>query len=164
MVFPSLSLLLHHKPKQFWIRLAFFVLPCLLCFLPFWVPWNWNKTKRMIPQNLGPNMLAKFGSEKLWGGSLWLIYHDTTGWWVPLSKGLSFSILWEMHSWLGMSTISTQQISEMKPTISFKICCYFPMDHLCSLRNPASPVSAPGPLICQSRATCWFGRVWVLVH
>lgn len=163
MLFLSLSLLLHHKPNQFWIRLAFFFLPCLLCFLPFWVPWNWNKTKRMIPQNLGPNILGQsLDQKKLWGGSLWLIYHDTPGWWLPLSNGLSFSILWHMNSWLGMSTISTQQISEMKPTISFKIqdMLFFSDGPSMFLAEPTSPLSAPGPLICQSRETLW---VWMSV-
>ena len=132
-------------------------------FLPFWVPWNWNKTKRMIPQNLGPNILGQsLDQKKLSGGSLWLIYHDTPGWWLPLSNGLSFSILWHMNSWLGMSTISTQQISEMKPTMSFKIqdMLFFSDGPSMFLAEPTSPLSAPGPLICQSRETLW---VWMSV-
>ena len=91
-------------------------------FSHFGCPEIGTRQKRMIPQKLGPNILGQSLDQIFfWVGSLWLIYHDTTGWWVPLSKGLSFS----MHNWLGMSTISTQQISEMKRTISFKICCFF---------------------------------------
>ena len=104
--------------------------------LKIWVPICWQSLDQ----------------KKLWGGSLWLIYHDTPGWWLPLSNGLSFSILWHMNSWLGMSTISTQQISEMKPTISFKI-----QDMLFFSDGPSMFLAEPTSLF--QHQVLWFAKV-----
>ena len=140
----------------------FFFLPFLLFFSPILGALKFREKEW---QNLGPNILGQSLDQKnLWGCSLWLIYHDTTGWWLPLSNGLSFSILWHMNNWLGMSTISTRQISEMKPTISFKICCYFPMDHLCSLRNQHHLFQHQVLWFAKVGKPFGFGRVWVWVH
>ena len=140
-----------------------FFSPMFVMFSPILGALKLEQDKTDDPSKFGSQYVGKVWIRKnLWGGSLWLIYHDTPGWWLPLSNGLSFSILWHMNSWLGMSTISTQQISEMKPTISFKIqdMLFFSDGPSMFLAEPTSPLSAPGPLICQSRETLW---VWMSV-